>query len=137
MKLDNNMYISVSGTSKIFHDERDIKSIWNVINPCTNHEHSTNMSPRRKQWFVINMCQVCLQMFDTEGNIAIFCKSGRSRSPMYLVSYLLLFNDMTVDNALNHVGLLLRVARNEWVDRHYSLYDIVVLVACIKTNNYT
>ena len=124
--------VPITGTSKIFHEERDIKSIWNVISPCTNHEHSTNMSPHRKEWFVINMCQVCLQMFDTKGNIAIFCKNGRSRSPMYLVSYLLLFNDMTVDSAMKNVELLLRVTRNVLIDRHYTLYDIVVLVASIK-----
>ena len=51
---------------------------------------------------------------------------------MYLVSYLLLFNDMTVDSAMKNVELLLRVTRNVLIDRHYTLYDIVVLVASIK-----
>ena len=54
---------------------------------------------------------------------------------MYLVAYLLLFNDMTVDRALMYVERLLRVSRNEMIDRHYSLYDIVVIIASIKNNN--
>lgn len=78
---------------------------------------------------MINFYQVCLQMFDAEGNIAICCKSGRSRSPMYLVIYLILFNDMTVSSAMNSVSRLLRRGRSECIDRYYTLFDFAVVIA--------
>ena len=53
---------------------------------------------------------------------------------MYLVTYLIVFNDMTVSNALNYVSHLLRIGRNECLDRHYTLYDIAVAVAAEVKN---
>ena len=70
------------GRTKSFHNQYDVQSLWDVIKPCSNHEHSSNMTPHRRKWFVTNMLHVCLQMFDTEGNILIFCNTGRSRSPI-------------------------------------------------------
>ena len=118
------------GGSRLFHVEYDIQSIWNVINPCSNHEHSSDMTPHRKKWFVTNILRVCLQMFDTEGNIAIFCNTGRSRSPMYLVTYIMLFCDKTIDRAMFNVEELLSASRaNQELDRHCTLYEIISSIA--------
>ena len=117
------------GKSKLFHEEFDIQSYWNVISPCSNHEHSTDMTTHRKEWFLNNVTHVCLQMLDTEGNVAIFCNTGRSRSPMYLVAYLILFCDKTFPVAISHVEDLLLEGRNESLDRHCSLHEIIARVS--------
>lgn len=116
------------GKSQSFHDDFEIQAIWNVISPCSNHDHSSNMSKKRKLWFLTNIRHVCLQMFNTEGNIAIFCNSGRSRSPMYLVAYLTLFCHLTFDNAFRLVEVTMLNSRDQVLDRHCSLHDIVALI---------
>lgn len=117
------------GQSELFHLEHDIQSIWNVIKPCSNHEHSTNMTKGMKEWFIINVKYVCLQMFDTDGNIAIFCNTGRSRSPMYLVAYLILFCDMAFDRAIKKVEDLVQEGRGQALDRHCTLHEIIFSVS--------
>ena len=50
----------------------DIKYLWNVIHPESTHAHSNDMTPHLRAWFIINIQHVCLQMFEAEGNIALF-----------------------------------------------------------------
>ena len=116
------------GHSKIFHDEKDIAAIFNVIKPCSNHEHSSYMAQHMKEWFISNMQYVCLQMFDSIGNIVIFCNGGRSRSPMYVVAYLFFFSYMTLDEAMSCIEDLLK-ERDQSMDRHSTLYEIIVTMA--------
>ena len=117
------------GKSKLFHIDKEIRSIVNVIYPCSSHEHSTYMSKHVKTWFVTNVEYVCLQMFDTIGNIVIFCNTGRSRSPMYLVAYINLFYGMDIDNAKQKVENLMHKERQQILDRHYTLFEIVAAVS--------
>ena len=117
------------GKSKQFHDEYDIKYLWNVIHPESTHAHSNDMTPHLRAWFIINIQHVCLQMFEAEGNIALFCFNGRSRSPMYLVAYFILFCNMSLDRAMFTVNTQLLNKRNERLDRHYCLYGLVAEIA--------
>ena len=117
------------GKSELFHKDFNIQSIWNVIKPCSNHEHSSYMTKQMKEWFVTNIKYVCLQMFETKGNIALFCNCGRSRSPMYLVAYLVLFCNKSMDVAMGIVDRSLHESRKYSLDRHCSLYAIVVIIA--------
>jgi hypothetical protein len=123
------------GKSQIFHEDCSIKAVWNVISPCSNHEHSTNMSNHTKQWFVTNILHVCMQMFDTEGDIALFCKAGRSRSPMYLIAYMVLFCDMTFDVAHHKIDRLMQQSRSQVLDRHYSLHAIIAIIIAAMSRN--
>jgi hypothetical protein len=116
------------GKSQLFHEEHSINSIWNVISPCSNHEHSSYMSNHTKQWFVTNILHVCLQMFDTEGDIALFCNGGRSRSPMYLIAYMVLFCDVPFDVAHHRIDRLMAQSRNQVLDRHFSLHEIIAII---------
>lgn len=69
---------------------------------------------------------------ETHGrNLVLCCVNGRSRSPMYLVAYLILCYDMTEDDAMRVVKTLLLEHRDEVLDRvnalqpamqHLSLY---------------
>lgn len=117
------------GKSELFHIEFTIQAMFNVIKPCSNHDHSTYMSKSRKEWFTLNIEYVCLQMYDTVGNIVIFCNCGRSRSPMYVVAYFVLFHNMTVHAAMKHVEYILLHEREQVLDRHATLYDIVDAIA--------
>lgn len=128
---DRHIYVTrqVVGVSEAFHLEYDIQAIWNVISPNPDHQHSSYMSPQRQHWYINNILHVCLQMFDTEGNIAIFCCAGRSRSPMYLAAYLIMFCDMTHENAVTYVDRLLRQCRHQELDRHDTLYAFIVTIA--------
>ena len=125
----------VVGSSQIFHEENAIQYVWNVINPCTNHEHSTYMSNSMKEWFVTNMMQVCLEMLDTEGNIALFCKGGRTRSPMYLIAYLVLFCNMPFEVAHQNIGKIMQQSRHQVLDRHYSLHEIIATLVDVTKHS--
>jgi hypothetical protein len=117
------------GQSNLFHRDYDIINIFNVIKPCSNHQHSTDMTPHQKEWFITNILYVCMQMLDMTGNIVLFCHSGRSRSPMYLVAYLILFNNMTVEYANEFVENLLLEHRGHFLDRHNTLHELIYEIA--------
>lgn len=128
---DRHIYVTNKsvGKSQAFHNEYDIKYAWNVIHPESTHAHSTSMSPHLRKWFDVNIRLVCLQMFESEGNVVLYCFNGRSRSPMYLVAYFVLFCDMSLDRAMFNVNAQLLTKRNERLDRHYCLYGIVAKIA--------
>ena len=116
------------GYSKLFHEEFNIKRIFDVIRPCSNHDHSNGMTPYRKEWFITNIEYICLQMHDSSGNIAIFCHTGRSRSPMYVVAYLILFCGFHFATAMDCIERVLLEQRNLLLDRHNTLYEIVAFI---------
>jgi hypothetical protein len=128
---DRHIYVvdKQMGYSKVFHEEHNIHRIFDVIRPCSNHEHSTDMTPHMKRWFIINIKNVCLQMYDCTGNIAIFCHMGRSRSPMYVVAYIILFCNKSLDEAMLAMETLLDKQRHQLLDRHNTLYEIVACIA--------
>ena len=65
---------------------------------------------------------VALQLQQSEGqNIVVCCNNGRSRSPMYLVAYLMLCCDMSVDDAMTIVRNELFEQREEVLDRCSAL----------------
>jgi len=66
-----------------------------------------------------------LQLRRTEGNVVINCKNGRTRSPMYLVAYLMLCYDMEVEDARSIIGKQLRAERNLELDRDNRLLPVV------------
>jgi hypothetical protein len=113
------------GFSKCFHVEKNVHYFINVLDPQSTHESYDYMTSGMKDWVVDNMKYVALQLFDTEGNIVLFCKSGRSRSPMYLVAYLIIFHSMSINNAFTLVRDLLRDQRNELIDRTQSLLPAI------------
>jgi hypothetical protein len=113
------------GFSNCFHVEKDVRHFVNVLDPQSTHESYNYMTPGMKNWVVNNMKYVALQLFDTEGNIVLFCKSGRSRSPMYLVAYLIIFYSMSMKDAIKLVRDLLRDQRNESLDRTQSLLPAI------------
>jgi len=65
-----------------------------------------------------------LQLHRTEGNVVINCKNGRTRSPMYLVAYLILCYDMDLHVARNLVGDMVR-DRALVIDRDDRLLPVV------------
>ena len=122
-------YIFVSskevGLSKCFHDDMNIISLFHLIEKSTNHEDYSDMTSSTRQWWLDNMRYVALQLMNTEGNIVIFCNKGRTRSPMYLVAYLVIMHCMTVSRAMSVVGTLLHDQRKLVLDRHRSLVPII------------
>lgn len=68
---------------------------------------------------------VATQMHNTAGNIALACNNGRSRSPMYLVAYLIICYDLTPNDARDTVMKLLRSQRGEELDRHDCYSHII------------
>ena len=72
-----------------------------------------------------NMKIVTLQLLHVEGNVVLFCNTGRTRSPMYVVVYLVIVYGMSVESAMNKIGCLLKEQRHLELDRHRSLVPIV------------
>ena len=121
------------GYSKIFHQEYDIQRVFDTIRPRSWHDHSFDMTDFRKNWFTTNIENVCLQMFDSDGNIAIFCNSGRSRSPMYVVAYIIMFRNESLDEGMKIIERLLYEQRGQPLDRHHTLYGIVASIAELRS----
>lgn len=122
-----NIYVSCKevGLSFCFHEAKEISSLFHLINKSSNHQHYQDMTHTTKQWWIDNMQYVALQILDTEGNVVLFCNKGRTRSPMYLVAYLIIMYSMTVSHAMSVVGKLLEEQRGLTIDRHDSLVPVV------------
>lgn len=88
-----------SGMTESFHLDKQITCFFNVIEPVNLHVSFVHMKACEQTWQLDNLMSVALQIHDTEGNVALFCNHGRSRSPMYLVVYLVIFYDLSVDEA--------------------------------------
>lgn len=133
-----NIYVTSKevGLSSIFHTEMGINSLFHLISKSNNHEHYTDMTTQTKQWWVDNMQYVALQLIETEGNVVMFCNKGRTRSPMYLVAYLVIVNSMSVREAINHVTRLLDEQRGLELDRHQSLVPIIQRIYEVDDDSY-
>ena len=116
------------GLSHAFHIAKNVHSLFHLILKNTNHEDFTDMTQSTREWWIDNMCYVAIQMSDTEGNIVLLCNNGRTRSPMYLVSYLIFMYSMSVCQSMNIVGDLLKEQRDQPLDRHRSLVPIAELI---------
>jgi len=113
------------GFSQAFHIEKDVHSYVNVLKPNSTHESYNNMTHNTQQWTVENLKCVALQLFDTPGNVVLFCNNGRSRSPMYLVAYLVIFHGLLVSSATTLIRDLLFVSRGLDLDRFNSLLPAI------------
>ena len=71
---------------------------------------------------------VALLLHHHEGNVVLTCINGRSRSPMFLVAYLILCGDMESEDAMSVVGDALFLQRGEVLDRFGSLEPAMVLL---------
>ena len=112
------------GLSQQFHNDKCILSYCNVLKPNSTHESFHSMTTHCKSWIVENMKFVALQLFDVVGNVVIFCNHGRSRSPMYVVAYLIIFHDLSVDAAMTHLSVLLE-ERGIILDRFNDLLPAI------------
>ena len=117
------------GLAKAFHVKKRIRAVFNVIKLCNNHEHHGMMTVGKKRWWVNNMKHVALKMFDVDGNVVLLCNHGRSRSPMYLVAYLVIIYGMEPSNALAMVSKILFESRRELLDRHECLVPIIHFIS--------
>ena len=68
---------------------------------------------------------VAVQLYRSEGNAVLMCNSGRSRSPMYVVAYIVLCYSASVRSAMNVVRELLWESRRQELDRFGKLIRIV------------
>jgi hypothetical protein len=89
------------------------------------------MTDKTKQWWIDNMMHVAIQMLDSEGDIVLFCKQGRSRSPMYLVAYLVIVHNMSTHTAMEVIRKLLREERGEELDRFGCLEPVIERIICM------
>lgn len=83
------------------------------------------MTPKTKLWWKDNLMYVALQIFDAGGNVVLFCKNGRSRSPMYLAAYLVIIHCLTPSESLSCVRKLLQDQRGEELDRYDCLVPFI------------
>lgn len=120
--------------SRSFHHDKRISFVLDLIKQSTNHEHHSDMSTTTKQWWLDNLKYVALQMFDAQGNLVMFCNRGRSRSPMYLVSYYVIIHNMHPIEAMKIVRNSLMEQRGEMLDRYDSLTPFI---HCIYNNKNT
>ena len=107
--------------SDAFCIDKEITSLFNVMSPCNLHLSYDHMTPKEKKWQLNNLKYVALQVYDTIGNVVLFCNHGRSRSPMYVVVYLIIFHDLTVHDAMTKIAGLLHTKRGLVLDRYNTL----------------
>ena len=130
VSLNRLIYISTMkvGKSAPFHEEKDIVAIFNVIGKNNDHSGYESMPPSLCEWWVNNMMYVVLQLMDTPGNVVLFCNHGRSRSPMYLVAYLIVVHGMLPKVARALVQSLLKEQRAQELDRFNCLLKIIEII---------
>lgn len=108
-----------------FHEAQGIVHLFNVVKKSNNHDTFENMTKHRAQWWLDNLRYVALQMFDADGDVLLCCVNGRTRSPIYLVAYLVIIYNMTTAEALDTVGTLLHDRRRLKIDRYNSLTPLI------------
>ena len=95
------------------------------LKKSTNHESFDSMTKGRAMWWLDNVRYVVLQLFDADGDALLCCRNGRTRSPMYLVAYLVIIYNMTTLNAKKVVAKLLHESRGMELDRFDSLGPLI------------
>ena len=125
--FDRNIFITSKqvGFSHAFHEEFAIESGFNLLKHSTNHNDYHDMINTTRKWWVNNMKFVALQLAETRGNVVLFCSNGRTRSPMYVVVYLMMIHSMSIHNAMTTIRELLLSQRGYELDRHRSLLPIL------------
>lgn len=111
-----------------FHDVQGINHLFNVVKKSTNHDTYGNMTKSKVQWWYDNLRYVALQMFEADGDVLLCCVNGRTRSPMYLVAYLVIIYNMTTVKAKGVVATLLQDSRGLIFDRYDSLTPLIELI---------
>ena len=122
-RRERNIFVSTwqLAHSAKFHEQMQVNGLFDVIKPNTIHQYFVNMTALNQKWLLMNMRYVSLQIYKTDGNIILSCKNGRSRSPMYLVVYIIVVYDVTIAEAMKIVSTILFDVRNVELDR-YELY---------------
>ena len=125
--FDRNIYITSKqvGFSHVFHVEFAVESMFNLLKHSTNHEDYHDMGKATRKWWIDNMKFVALQLAETRGNVVLFCTNGRTRSPMYVVVYLMMIHSMSINNAMTTIRELLMSQRGYELDRHRSLLPML------------
>lgn len=113
------------GLSRAFHEDKRIDNLIHLIKKCNNHDHHTDMTAHTRKWWFQNLINVALKLYDVPGNIVLCCNHGRSRSPVYLVVYLIIVHNISDREALSVVGELLTSQRGETIDRFDTLTPII------------
>ena len=113
------------GLCRAFHEDKNIENVIHLIKKCNNHEHHTDMTARTRKWWFQNLINVALKLYDVPGNIVLCCNNGRSRSPSYLVAYLIIVHNISDLEARTVVGELLVSQRGETIDRFETLTPIL------------
>lgn len=105
------------GLCRAFHEDKRIENVIHVIKKCTNHEHHTDMTARTRKWWFQNLIHVALKLYDVPGNVVLVCNHGRSRSPAYLIVYLVVVHNLSAPEALEIVKQLLASQRGgrQWI----------------------
>lgn len=112
---------TVVGNSEAFLVDKNIRCVFNVIRPQNLHVSYHHMTPNERRWVLQNLKYVAVQMLDTNGNVVLCCNHGRSRSPMYLVVYMILFHELSVNVAMDIVKTSLEQSRSMELDRYNTL----------------
>ena len=125
--FDRNIYITSKqvGFSHAFHVEFAVESMFNLLKHSTNHNDYHDMMASTRKWWINNMKFVALQLAETRGNVVLFCTNGRTRSPMYVVVYLMMIHSMSIDTAMTTIGDLLMSQRGHELDRFQSLLPML------------
>ena len=120
------------GMSSTFHKDKQITALFNVMDPVNLHLNFEHMDQREQTWQLNNMKYVAIKMHDTDGNVVLICNHGRSRSPMYLVVYLIIFYDYSASDARNTIADMLELQRGLELDRYNSLTAAAELIHDLK-----
>jgi hypothetical protein len=96
-----------------FRVDKNISVHLNLMS--TDDEHYHMLRPSSQAWIHNNMRYAVLQIHRTDGNVVINCRNGRTRSPMYLVAYLVVCCGLEPD-AADHM-----VRQSLWQDRACEL----------------
>ena len=67
-------------------------------------------------------------MYETDGNIAVSCHNGRTRSAIYLVAYLMAAYNMDANEAKVSVAKCLQQQRGLELDRHGMYEECLSLI---------
>jgi hypothetical protein len=77
----------------------------------------SNMGPAQQKRFYKNIKWVAMLIASSTGNVLIHCRNGRSRSPMFLVAYLMIFHQLSFQESRSMVAGELWIARRLSYDR--------------------
>jgi len=129
-KIVDNFYLGNQDATQIIKKVDLIISIGCNSKHVSNHVEHMKISIRDKDTsditpFLDPICDTINAHLSKNRKVLIHCKAGMNRSPAFVIAYLIKYNDMSLEQAKNHIQKIRKIHYKqnfmEQITKHFNL----------------